>query len=169
MRFKLLRGSHQQREVVPGEKCDKCLGTGKSEAKPKASCVACYGTGNKYETKSYHAKDSLRNIVDSPVDLELKFGYEKFQCLDRLAALGDSALRDQLAAKDAEIARLKAQLEGRSDDGPPEMPRQDDGPNLQQMSVKELRKYAEREGIDLDTASTKEEIIFTIESELQAQ
>lgn len=141
-KFKLLRGNFYQLEVDPATK---------QQVKVK-----------------YSASDPQKSIVSSHDDLETKFGREKFQCLDRFLTgigAGDDALRQQLEDLRRENEALKAQISGST----PTPDGDDLEKNLQSMSVKELRKYAEQEGIDLGTASNKDEIVHTILSEALAR
>lgn len=131
-KFRLLRGSHLQKEERDGV----------------------------VEMVKYTAKDPTANIVESSQDLEMLFGSEKFQSLERIIGGSEdtSALQRRIAELEAENAKLKGQPA-------PE----DDEYELSKMTAKELRKYAEEMDIDLGTASSKEELINTIRVALDTQ
>jgi hypothetical protein len=162
MRFKILRGIHTQREPVKDKtKCDRCNGTGKVEVPRKKGeweCPSCLGTGIRHEVATYDSRDPARSILRSEIDLEARFGSEKFQNLDRLTATADNqALLDKLAALERENQELKTKLEDPVGDRPEE-------PGFEEMSSKQLREFARKEGIDVTTASSKEEIINILRS-----
>lgn len=124
--------------------------------------------------KTYIANDPKNNIVESRIDLETRFGPKKFQNLDRVLAHADSALQRQIDELQAENKKLKKQLngenvdEGQKANGESKTDGTDEY-NLRDMSVAELRKFADEMEVDLGTATKKDEIINTIQSALDAQ
>jgi hypothetical protein len=118
------------------------------------------GTGLVYVNTIYDAKDPNRSIVVSPINLEERFGSEKFQNLDRLTPTPDNQpLLDKIAQLEKEIQEL------RGDDPQPA----DSEEDFSLMSTKQLREYARNAGVDISGASTKDEIINVLESALAAQ
>lgn len=153
MKFKLLRGIHSQREMVqPTEPCPDCdKGKALSDKKP---CTSCKATGNRHVDKVYEAKDPKNNIIESKSDLELRFGNEKYQNIDRLldGADDNAALRSQLVALEEENRKLRQEL--------------NIDPDFEKMSAKELREYARKENIEVDDTMKKDELVHAIESAL---
>jgi len=92
------------------------------------------------ENGLHSAKDPKTNIITTHLELDKKFGREKFRRLhtDEVAAPVASSTSDNNGDREA--------LEG--------------------MTIKELQKYASGEEINLGDAKTKDEIIDTI---IQAQ
>ena len=106
--------------------------------------------------RSYKAGD----IIETDMDLLKLNGRE--DKMRKFEKIGDPS---EISSLQAEINTLKAQLaelrgEAPADEDP------DDG--LEAMTVAELRRHAQEEGIDLDTATRKEEIINTIRSAMEA-
>lgn len=119
---------------------------------------------------TYVASDPSCNIVESDVDLELKFGSEKFQNLDRMTgAVGDDSAKRRIAELEAENARLRAAVR-EADDVLDEVDEDEDGElDYQKMTLPQLRKLAKSEGIELEPGLGKEEIINVMKSELEVR
>lgn len=84
-------------------------------------------------TKQYSAGDPKNNIIDSEEDLVAKFGSNKFEQVTKTVPL-DTVVHD-----DGTSRKL-----------------------MEKMKVEDLRKYAEEEEIDLETAVNKKDIIKKI-------
>ena len=81
-------------------------------------------------------------IVESPIDLMRKFGWEKFQAIDDRGQTPFEPPKPKMPAK--------------------EVSHEADRADLETMTVQDLRRLAQEEEIDLGTAIRKEEIINTI-------
>lgn len=141
-RFRLMRGRHQQADVLLDENGEPVLNED--------------GTVRKVSV-TYDSRDPNRNIVESDIDLEKLFGSEKFQNLDRISAVNDDlrALKDKLERLERENKRLRArQGEERDVD-------------LSKMTIAELRDFAAKHNIELDPGMKKDEIINAIQFDLE--
>lgn len=141
-RFRLMRGRHQQADVLLDENGEPVLNED--------------GTVRKVSV-TYDSRDPNRNIVESDIDLEKLFGSEKFQNLDRISAGNDDlrALKDKLERLERENKRLRArQGEERDVD-------------LSKMTISELRDFAAKHNIELDPGMKKDEIINAIQFDLE--
>lgn len=147
MKFKLLRGKHRQTKTVGGRPVKDEQGKNVSE--------------------TFDARDPNKNIVESSIDLEMRFGSEKFQNVDRLTGVTDaSALREQLAKLQKENEELRAERAKTTRMDSPEV--HDNKPNFDTMSLKELKAYAKANNIDLEGATGQEEIANILKFELDA-
>jgi uncharacterized protein (UPF0335 family) len=162
MRFKLLRGLHCQREPHPdGEPCRKCDGTGRivhlrGAEKTDKPCTYCLATGKEHYSKEYNAKNPALSVVESQIDLEVRFGREKFQNIDRLVPTTDnSTLLKRIEELEQENARLKE-----------DEPEQQEEVDLGTMTVKELREFAEQHEVELSKGLNKDQMIEAIQSAL---
>jgi hypothetical protein len=99
------------------------------------------------------------SVVESDIDLELRFGSEKFQAVDRASTMDNSSLVEELEALRLQNAALQKRLEEAGGD---------DWYDLQSMSTKELLQYAKENGIDVGGASSKKDIITAIEQVQEA-
>jgi len=104
----------------------------------------------------YNARDPQRNIITSEFDLEQKFGRNKFQNLDSMAAADPN--NQTLLKRLEELERENAELRGKAPSAP--------SVDLRKMTVRQLQKYAAEEvGIeDLDDTWSKDQLIQAIES-----
>jgi len=164
-RFRILRGTHSQKEMDPNNgECEKCDKNGRVVVPRKQGdwpCPACLGTHKKHIEVSYSSREGDKNIIDSPVDLEAKFGHEKFQNLDRIGAVGDneSALQRRIRELEDENAKLRDE----------EDPGEYTEAQLKKMTVDELRTLAEKCGVEdefVAEAGNKGELINLIQSQL---
>jgi len=104
LKFKLLRGSHQQ-SVPTGAGCPPCEGTGKTEG--GRYCRPCKGLGKELRTTTHNSNDET-DIVENYIDLEARFGSEKFQNLTRMVPTpGNAAILAELDALKAENEKLR--------------------------------------------------------------
>jgi hypothetical protein len=97
------------------------------------------------------------SVVESDIDLELRFGSEKFQAVDRASA--DGGLREELEDLRRQNAELKSKLAEAEGEG-----WEDD---LSSMTLKELRKYAQDHGVSVEGLSTKDEIVEAVKFALE--
>lgn len=156
-RFKLLRGVHQQTEVVAGESCPNCENGKRSDGKP---CISCKSTGIKHVNATYKKGD----VFESPIDLDVKYGDQKFLNLDRVASEDSSGMRKRISELEAEVASLRS---GNVPTGATGQPSEDPADlilpeNIGEMEVDELKTFAKEMGIDLGTASKKSDILKVI-------
>lgn len=160
--YKLLRGIHAQTEVSD-EVCPHCQG--KKTTAEGFVCPRCQGSGCVLVNKIYDARDSRRSIVPSHLDLEAVHGFEKFQSTDRLQrAAGSEALQQEIDELRREVKMLRRQL---SDTDTEDLD-EDVEDGLEEMTVKQLREYADQHDIELGDATRKDEILNTIRSALDA-
>lgn len=171
MKFRLLRGDHEQarypqirRKNLFAMTDDQLkdladeVGADTSDCFDRAGIIRMLKGSDRYS-----ARDPKHNIVSSTVDLETKFGREKFQNLERLSGIGSESLQDKIREQEEEIARLKAQLEENQ-------PKTElDELDLQSMTVADLKKLADELDVDLEPGLRKEEIINVLRSELDTQ
>jgi len=147
MKFRILRGSHSRSEPGPnGEVCERCNGKCRIVINGKEGdwpCTLCKATGVKHVEVVYTARGE-RNIIDTEVNLEAKFGSEKFQNLDAGVSPGDDALRRRIAELEVENKTLKEEK--------PEL-------EFSTMNIRQLKRAAEEMGVDVTEAVNKEEII----------
>ena len=121
-------------------------------------------SGPNGENVTYLARDPARNIVESDQDLERLHGSLKFQNIDRLVGAGDnSALLKR-------IKELEQQVKALTNGQPVEETGvHEEDIDLESMKVAELREYAKARGIALEAGMTKDDIVFTIQSHLDAE
>lgn len=118
MRFKLLRGIHEQakypqfREMNLGGMSLEDLKSAAEEVDIKLpkNVTRDEVIRTLRTSERFHARDPKRNIVVSDMDLEARHGSEKFQNLDRLmegGGPGEDALRRRIAELEAENRKLR--------------------------------------------------------------
>lgn len=106
-KFKLLRGMHVQAEET-GRECSQCK---QGSLQGGFNCPSCKGTGRETINKTYEARKPGNDIVESSLNLQALFGFEKFQSLDSLSAnFGGGALLEEIEALKAKNAELERQL-----------------------------------------------------------
>ncbi len=117
-------------------------------------------TGKKTESKRYRATRgdiTGEDIVVSDTRLDKQFGPQKFQMIEAIS-VGQPKPNPKPVVIDETVDAI-------SDEFPEET--EDDG--LADLTVKELRSFAEEEGIDLGHAGKKTDIIEAIRDELVTQ
>ena len=109
----------------------------------------------------FKAKEPDNNIITSDTDLEAQFGSDKYQNIDRLGGSGPGAdaLKKRIKELEAELALAQ---------GKPSVVNPMAKEDLEEMTVPELRKFAEDMEIDLGTATRKEEIVNTIKAAMDS-
>ena len=158
-RFKLLRGIHQQTEVCKeGGECLECANGKRSDGK---RCVRCKGTGKKHTDVTYKAG----SILESTLDLEVKFGADRFQNLDRITSEDSSGMKKKIDELEALVAELRAG-KASSQSAVPEKT-EDSVDNvlpegIETWEADALKTFAKEMGIDLGGANKKADMLKVI-------